>query len=453
MRNPGGRPIMAAPWFSHDRRPILISFAALIAGRGQNERESHIKPLAVSAFCRPRAQPAGARRSHSDAPARAAEVSSQTVPIATLEPKPPRWLWDDYLLRGGITLIVGAKGVGKTSLVCWLAAQASVGDPGFGGTPLRVFIDTQEDDPEVVLRPRIEAAGADLSMVETRRPGQPPWTFPRDVDALTDYLEGCERRGRPVALLVLDSLAAYIPRFTQVEIAGEALERLTLVCQRFACALVFVHHFNKYGRSVDAAIGGAGAVTRVARTVFIFGDQPQDLVSLLQRRLTTRSMFGEQTESEEARVLACVKLNVAGKPPALRFASTVVSIPAVESVHRLQLIGETNYSAEAVFEQVRRAPAGDSEREIETAISWLLAYLADGPRPTQRMVADAKRDGISQRTLERARAQLKCKAIHPAQLPERLGENAYAALSELERNAWWLALPAFPDAPPAEWTS
>jgi hypothetical protein len=69
------------------------------------------------------------------------------------------------------------------------------------------------------------------------------------------------------------------------------------------------------------------------------------------------------------------------------------------------------------------------------------------------MVADAKLDGISQRTLERARARLKCEAIHPAQLRERLGEDAYAALSEQERNAWWVKLPDFPDAPPAEWTS
>jgi hypothetical protein len=379
-------------------------------------------------------------------------VGSPIVPIASLEPKAPRWLWDEYLLRGGINLIVGAKGVGKTSLVCWLAARASLGIERFGGTPLRVFIDTQEDDPEVVLRPRIEAAGADLSMIETRRPGQPPWRFPRDVDALTDYLERCERRGKPVDVVMLDPLAAYIPRFTQAELAGEALERLTLVCQRFACALVFVHHFNKYGRSVDAAVGGAGAVTRVARTVFIFGVEPRELVSLLQHRLTGDKL-DQQTESEEARVLACVKLNVAGKPPALKFASTVASIPAVESVHRLELVGETTCSADAVFEQVRRAPAGDSEMEIETAISWLLAYLADGPRPTQRMVAEARSDGISQRTIERARARLRCQAIHPAQLPERLGEQAYAKLSDEERKAWWVALPAVPDAPPEEWTS
>jgi hypothetical protein len=168
----------------------------------------------------------------------------------------------------------------------------------------------------------------------------------------------------------------------------------------------------------------------------------------------TGNKVDQQIEGEEPRVLACVKLNVAGKPPALKFASIVVSIPAVESVHRLQLIGETDCTANAVFEQVRRAPEGESsESEIETAITWLLAYLADGPRPTKRTVADAQADGISTRALERARARLKCQAIHPAQLPDRLGGHAYDALSEEERNAWWVALPHFPDAPPAEWTS
>lgn len=377
-------------------------------------------------------------------------MSEEIVSIGSLEPRAPHWLWQGYLLRGGVNLVVGAKGIGKTSLVCWLAARASVGELGFGGTPLRVFIDSQEDDLQVVLRPRVEAAGAEMSLIETRAPGRSPWKFPRDLDALIGYLERCERHGAPVDLVMLDSLAAYLPRFTAPEVASEALERLTLVCQRFGCAALFVHHFNKYGRSLEAAIGGAGAITRVARTVFIFGQEPADLVRVLRRRLAGR--VNPDVEPEEARVLACHKLNVARRPPALKFASTAVAIPAVESVHRLELVGETSCTAEAVFQQLRR-PAEDesSETEIETATTWLLAYLADGPRPTRRTVANARADGISTRTLERARARLKCEAIHPAQLREQLGEEAYGALAEEERNGWWLRLPPFPDAPPEEW--
>jgi hypothetical protein len=100
----------------------------------------------------------------------------------------------------------------------------------------------------------------------------------------------------------------------------------------------------------------------------------------------------------------------------------------------------------------RPAEQESSETEIETATTWLLAYLLDGPRPTRAMVAEAKAEGISARTLERARARLRCSPIHPAHLREQLGEQAYAALGEQERNGWWLPLPELPDAPPEEWT-
>src|SRR5207249_9433089 len=156
-------------------------------------------------------------------------------------------------------------------------------------------------------------------------------------------------------------LAAYLSRFSAAESAGDALERLTLVCQRFGAATLFVHHFNKYGRTLDAAIGGAGAISRVARTVFVFGQEPTDPVGLLRAGLAGRTT---DSDIEEPRVLACHKLNVARKPPALRFASTVVEIPAVESVHRLELIGEANASAEAVFERVRR-PTEDASFATE----------------------------------------------------------------------------------------
>ena len=44
----------------------------------------------------------------------------------------------------------------------------------------------------MVLHPRIEAAGADMSLIETRTPGRSPWKFPRDADALIDYFERWE---------------------------------------------------------------------------------------------------------------------------------------------------------------------------------------------------------------------------------------------------------------------
>jgi AAA domain len=120
--------------------------------------------------------------------------------------------WDGYVLRRGVNLIVGAKGVGKTSFVCWLAARASVGDVQFGGAPLRVFIDSQEDDAAIVLRPRVEAAGGDMTRIVTREPGTEPWHFPRRLYEFKVRLAQRRQRGEPIDLVVFDSLSAYVPR-------------------------------------------------------------------------------------------------------------------------------------------------------------------------------------------------------------------------------------------------
>lgn len=384
------------------------------------------------------------------------QSNGDVVSMESLEPKAPQWIWPRYIVRPGINLIVGAKGVGKTSAACWLAAGASRGDALFGGLPLRVFIDSLEDDPEVVLRPRLEAAEAAMDMIETRRPGRPAWKFPRDFDALHGYLEDREQRGLSVDLILLDSLSAYLPRFTTPEHADETLETLTWVSERYGCGVVFVHHFNKSGRTIDTAIGGAGAVTRVARSVFVFGEEPPQRLGLLHLREDHSHDAGEGAGEGDERVcvLACVKMNIAARPPALRFLSRAVEIPAVESVHRLELVGETEVTAQSVFEQLRRGPVdAEQQTETDTAIDYLLNALLDGPQPTRQLIADASADGISKRTLERARAQLDCESIHPSGLRARIGEDAYEALTDEQQRAWWVALPEMPDAPPREWDS
>jgi KaiC/GvpD/RAD55 family RecA-like ATPase len=376
-------------------------------------------------------------------------MRSEIVPIGSLEAKAPDWLLEGYFVRGGINLVVGAKGVGKTTFGCWLGARASVGDEHFGGKKLHVFIDSLEDDPEIVLRPRIEAAGAEMALIDTRKPGSRAWKFPRDIDLLAEYLAAQAKAGTPVDVVILDSLSAYIPQFTVAGKADETLERLTHILQRYRCALIFIHHFNKSGRTIDSAIGGAGGVKRISRTVFIFGQEPESL-SLLDR---LARLEREDESDGQALILACDKLNLAAKPPALWFLSTAVEIPSVESVHRLELVGETDCTAQAVFEQLRLPPKDEAvQTEIETAINWLLDYLKDGPRPSRRMIADAKLDGVSGRTLERARAQLKCRSIPPSRVAEFLNGEAYQALTDQERRVWWIALPAIPDAPPEAWS-
>jgi hypothetical protein len=379
-------------------------------------------------------------------------VSRQIIGLSELEAREPRWLWRGHLLREAVNLFVGKRGLGKTVLAAWVAAQATLGATEWGGRPLRVFVDTREDDPRVDYRPRIEAAGGEMSLIETRRLGTAPWTFPHDLDRLGEYLRARRDQGRPIDLCLFDSLGAFVPRLTQPEQAAQALEGLTLLALEFECAFLFVHHFLKtMGRTIDSAIGGAGAVQRIARTIHLFGEQPRNPLQLLVRRARGQPL---SDEVDGARILACTKLNVAARPASLRFTLEVVSLPAVEQVPVLRLDGESAYNDLAVFEQACQPPVVDATSELEAACEWAVAYLLDSPlayaRPTQRLLADGKHAGFSQRTLERARTKIGLLRIPPAKLCEHLGQLACAQLDEEERAAWWVALPDF-IPPPEQW--
>src|SRR5690606_11575398 len=78
------------------------------------------------------------------------------------------WLRRPYIPKGGITLLDGDPGVGKTYLALALVAHFSAGIPlpgevvveGMRKPPLRVIYMTAEDDPGLTLRPRLELMGA-----------------------------------------------------------------------------------------------------------------------------------------------------------------------------------------------------------------------------------------------------------------------------------------------------
>jgi hypothetical protein len=67
------------------------------------------------------------------------------------------WAVAGYFPRRIVSLIAGPRDAGKTLFAVWLAAEASRGNP-----PLRVWLNSQEDDLGTVLKPRLDAAGADI---------------------------------------------------------------------------------------------------------------------------------------------------------------------------------------------------------------------------------------------------------------------------------------------------
>jgi KaiC/GvpD/RAD55 family RecA-like ATPase len=340
------------------------------------------------------------------------------VRAGDVDPEPVHWLWEKRIPRRGVTVIAGPKGVSKTALACEFVARATSGD---WGEPTTALYASREDDVAETLRPRIEAAGAPLDRVffPDDDLNVDALRFPRDTPVLTRYLNRY-RHG----LVVFDSLEAFIPAFTQPEAAGDAMTRLTAVARRFDTAILFVHHLNKSGRTVDAAVGGAGSIVRVARAVYLYGEEPQPEVDFLLRALRGANDEDDEADPREMRVLANVKINAARPPDSLLYQVTDVEIPSAESIVRVVYIGESDYTADDILRNFRR-PRRDDNVEgtmVEQGITFLVNFLIDGPQLTTTVNAAAREAGFSTTTIERARARTKIVAYQ-------------------EQRQWWLKLP------------
>lgn len=97
------------------------------------------------------------------------DLGFNLICLADVDPVPIDWIWEGHLARGKLTLIGGDPDLGKSLLCTDAAARLSRGAhwprgarANIGGT---IFI-CSEDSTADTIRPRVEAAGADLSMLQ-----------------------------------------------------------------------------------------------------------------------------------------------------------------------------------------------------------------------------------------------------------------------------------------------
>jgi hypothetical protein len=122
-------------------------------------------------------------------------ASEYTVRAADVHPEKVEWLWPGRVPFGMTTVLGGFPGVGKSTVLYDLAARVSLEGKA-------VLIVTAEDHLAAVVRPRLEAAGANLDLVHIVKV---PITLPEGTKLLAEAV-----RDLDVALVTLDPLVAFI---------------------------------------------------------------------------------------------------------------------------------------------------------------------------------------------------------------------------------------------------
>jgi AAA domain len=334
----------------------------------------------------------------------AGECAAVTELLSSVTPQAVSWLWSGRIPLGKLTLLEGDPGLGKSTLALDLAARVSCGrampddTPGLGA-PAGIVVLTAEDGLADTVAPRLEAARADrhrvvaLCGVRVDDTERPP-TLPEDLPGLHAAIDQVAAR-----FVIIDPLVAFLGSTVDSHLDQDvrrALHPLAQLAEERDVAILALRHLTK-GGGPQAIYRGGGSIGIVgaARSALLVARDPED---------------------DGARVLASVKCNLAPEPASLTFRLESTA----GGVARIAWGGSSPHRADALV----AAPADESERSsIDDAIAFLREELSAAPRKTRELEREARRLGISERTLNRGRARLGVR-------PQKIG------------GEWWASLPS-----------
>lgn len=314
-------------------------------------------------------------------------VSSDLVCLADVEAERVEWLWHARIPLGKITVVDGDPGLGKSTMTLDLAARVTRGDrmPEDAHprrTPADVVLMSAEDGPADTIRPRADAASADVRRIHL-------WVATREEggDARPPSVGDCEELERIIrqtsaALVVIDPFVAYLPDDKNSHNDHDmrrAMAPLARIADATRAAIVLVRHLKKSGEGAIYRGGGSIGIAGAARSVLLVAKDRED-------------------ETGETRVLAPVKSNLAREAPALRY-----KVVDADGVGRIEWLGV----AEGVSadDLVSRASPREPTK-TDACATWLREFLSDGPQDRDAIARAAEAYAYTEKVLRRAREQL-----------------------------------------------
>ncbi len=294
---------------------------------------------------------------------------------------------EGWFLRRALNLIVGRQGAGKTTWAAWVVSVATTSAVFPGDqerAPLRAAVlSLEEPDDRVVAR--LKAAGADLELVtilgdvqdvdDDGRTYLRRWQIPKDVAALGKAISELA-----IDVVVIDGLGfSLVGDSHNYATVGSALSALAAEADRTGSCIIGLTHPPKGASDPVTAAIGSTAWTSIPRVSIVLGVDPDD---------------------ETRRVARVAKTNYREPDAGVSF------ILASDDEFEVGYVASIKLS-DITAEQLTAASAtADEKGERVDARRFLLEQLAEGPQPSDDVIRAAEVNGISRRTLFRARKDL-----------------------------------------------
>ncbi|MEZ0355503.1 AAA family ATPase [Mycobacterium sp. SA01] len=317
----------------------------------------------------------------------------QLTRLSDVKPERVEWIWRGWIPAGKLVTLDGDPGLGKSTLSDDFSARVTTAGMWPDGSrcerPGDVLLLSAEDGLADTVRPRLDAAGADVTRVHAiegipvvddsgERFLRPPSLG--DIVALEEAITETSAR-----LLIVDVLMAYLPSGADAhkdQDVRRVLNRLSALADKTGCTVLLLRHLNK-AKGGDPLYRGGGSIGIVgaARAGMLVAADPDE---------------------PDLRVLASVKSNLGPAPESLSYRLVG---EGDFGVARVQWEGQNNHTARSLLSE--HADDGD-DAAVE---SWLSDFLKTGRRRATEIYSAADAAGHSKDKAKRAKKRLQIDAI------------------------------------------
>ena len=308
------------------------------------------------------------------------KLSSESMvrSFAEIEPKPVEWLWDNMIPKGKLTLIQGDPASTKTYSSLKIAADVSAGRTLPGNKcsrgPEHVLVQNGEDGYADTLVPRLIMLNATRERIHFIDESEARLTLAE----IEKWENAVNESG--AAMLIIDPLTLYLGDKIDMNRANAVrsiLTKLADLAEKFNIAVVVVVHLNKSGKKALYRSLGSIDIAAIARSIL---------------------MIGENQNKPGERLIVQLKNSLGPKSQSVAFE--------LNSEGGIDWKGFVDATEEDLIQPRKDKSQGDTSA-LGKAKEFLLGILQSGPASSIDIENLACDEGISTKTLSRARDVLK----------------------------------------------